>query len=217
MADLYPQPYTTTSPVLANYSYTDIANGTGVITLYPCMADDTISTEELFLTEKITTPHKQTKVISGNTTTEADVDYNFDLTPFNITKTAAGTAIITFSHKRTSGGTTWHVSSRLMIAVKIIKWDGTTETLLGSKMLYDYPSSTIDTDMHNATMLIPLDLTTFAVGDILRLQFTANATGDNGYSPGITIGIDPTAVDTGSFTSPYTTQTKLNIPFRLDL
>ena len=70
---------------IASYSYTDIAEGTGVVSFYGAETyDTTASTKYILTTNSIISNNPEIISPNGN--------YDFDLTPFNMPKTIKGTA-----------------------------------------------------------------------------------------------------------------------------
>lgn len=114
MALLSKQPFTTASPLLANFDYNDIENGIGYSKFYAVKYSTSAGTSHFLST-----------VLFGNKTyTSGGV--NVDSSPLNITRTVKGKALVT--------GTTSAGSSSGTFTCTISKIDGITSavTSLGS-------------------------------------------------------------------------------------
>ena len=203
--------FSTASPVLASFDFTDIANGVGFESYY-CFVSETNTGEALGLTPQIIRSAINqidlTLATSPNT-----IFKDFDLSQFNIPRTIKGTAIIT-------GSLTWDRSDanqRGFLTVGLYKWDGSTETLLASDRTIEYGN--LDQD-DNYLLLLDVPETVFATGEILRLKFTATVTGTTGTPSSFSIGTDPTDRDGGTLkpaSEDVTTVTRVDTPFKLDL
>jgi hypothetical protein len=189
---------------IASYNYTDIAEGTGVVSFYGAQTYDTTATTKYILTtESITSNNPEILNPSGV--------YSFNVTAFNMPKTIKGTAYLSFGrYMNAIGGTIYTVDAKLQ------KDSGGTVTDC---------SNTFRSDSLNANgiwkmslMAIPLTQTHFKKGDILRLYLTINGPGNGEWA----FGCDPTGRSgtyiTSALTAPsMTTKMTLNVPFKLDL
>lgn len=215
---LVPQVYPTgTERATANYNWTDIADGTGVVIFYG--ASDTDGDQFL-----------QTQVIYSNgievggTAVASGESFNvdFDLTAFNTPKTVKGTAYIEYGHYGAKVNRTGATNMNAYVTFTLYKFDGTTETQIGTNNTY----VTFDATPVKRTFCMTLDLTetSFKAGDILRLTAVGTITGGGGGAETgrVVIGSDPKNRDgtyiTPSSDSPATiTQLILNLPFVIDL
>lgn len=186
------QPFTTASQAIASYNYTDIREGVGYQDYY-LIESETSGGKDYHLTPRTDYSNSATKTSTG----ALDIDY--DLSPFVLPQRMDGTALISLAVHGTS-------SANPTFTVELYKWDGATETQIGSTVTYA-PTLTA------ARMLyfpITLSNVNFAVGESLRLRVAQTATGvSTGW------GQDPAGRTDGSFT--ITTTSKLSIPFKLDL
>ncbi len=192
--------FTTASPVIATYDFTDIAEGTGVVKFYLFETEITGGAVDYHLGTAVV--YSSTLMIGGS---YADLDY--DLTQFNIPKTIGGTAIINMPWHIFPGGTTM----TLTLVCKLKKNDVVIATVTS-------PTASVaggEAETGNVwcfPMTIPQ--THFAAGDVLRLTIEATSTGGSGGSQLASYGIDPVS---RSFLSQTVTQSSINIPFRLDV
>ena len=212
-----PQPFTTASPVVASFDYSDIAEGTGTNDYYLFSTlDDTaidyhISKDQTKRSSNI----EYSQTVGSGGSNSAD----YDLSIFNLPQTIEGTAYISGSAgiEYVSGATP---NKTLVITCKIRKWDGTTETEIASN------SSTTFVGVANSNpvyfnYLFPITIpnTFFAKGETLRVSIDTLWTADGGGAWTYHYGTDPTNRD-GSFltaTADTTTITKVSIPFDLNL
>jgi len=206
---------------VASYSYTDVAEGTGVtvFNLVGATGDNILTTQTVYA-DKI----EEESAVTDTTSAYVKIfDVDYDLSAFNMPKTIEGTGLLNFSQYGKGSGdeTSWWYFT---IVVK--KYDGSTETTIGT-----VNSSTLSaTGVHTTTNLellpITLSQTHFAIGDILRVTVEGYIKDTDWISGGrntlkIGIGQDPMNRD-GSYLIPSTntgeiTLNKIYIPFKLDL
>lgn len=210
-------------PILINYTWTDVADGTGVISFkgyvtetsgaltYHLGTADYYSDEDYI--EAVYTTSSQTFTKAG--------DDDFDLTSFNNPRTIKGTAIVNFtgwvsvSRDGLSNGYAYFI-------LKVRKWDGTTETEIAN-----VTTETIETNLLagiNEVFCVPITLseTSFKKGETLRLTIETwlrNDTGSGDSTAG-GYGHDPQNRD-GTYISPSTddpasiTKLDFNCPFEV--
>ena len=193
MVDLAPQPFTTASAALVNYDATDVSNGTGYEDYYLIESEDSGGVD-YHLTPNADFSNSVTLNVSAGSS-----DQDFDLTAFIIPRTINGDVRLSIPIFNDGGNS--------VTTAYLYKYDGSTETQLGS-------SITI-TKVGNPTtmlyMIMPIDNETIPAGEVLRLRLVmAYAGGGTGRW-----GIDPANRTHSSLT--ITTQSKLSIPYKLDL
>lgn len=195
MVDKYPQPYTTAPPALVSYDYTDIATSIGIQTFYLIESEDS-GGKDYHLTQK--TDYSSSAVLQNSVGANSDLDY--DTTPFQTPQTVRGTASLSLP--------IWcHADDSMAFTVQLKKWDGSSETNLSSAV-------TLTATQDGERMLffqMPLTETLLKTGDVLRLSVAADETGSNNCK----YGQDPAGRTHAQLTT--TTQSKLNVPFKLDL
>lgn len=200
--------FSTASPILANYSYTDIAEGTGVQKFY-LFSSENNATKDYHLSSSVF--YSRDTVRQATT---ANLDDDYDLSPFNLPKTIKGTAVIILPYSiETSVG-----PGTMYVICKIRKWDGTTETEIASAQsdTITCPDNEGVSGIWNFPITVPETL--FAAGETLRLTVELYITAghaDNRYA----YGIDPknratTLAPAAAFVA---TDGNILIPFKLDL
>lgn len=160
--------HTTTSPVLTSFNFTDIADGTGVITLY---AGGTLDpTNQYFLTQN----QVRTVLVTTSQDSTGSTDVDFDLTAFNATRTPKGTATI----EANLNITTYSGTLAARLGARLYHWDGSTETAISA--FVDSADKT-DAITHGVFLLLPItNEKVFKIGDTLRLKMTiTNEDGGN--------------------------------------
>lgn len=203
---------------VASYSYTDLAEGTGVTMFYllATNGDNILSQNQIYsdVIELNSGSHALTNTFVKN----QDVDY--DLTAFNAPRTVKGTAYMNFTYHIYKSG------SQIVTAywtIKVRKWDGVTETEIGNASTPEINSSVTGEAYDLTALAIPLTQTHFAIGDVLRVTvegYDKEAAADS--TNNLIIGQDPMNRD-GTYIIPSTddpvsiTQTKIWIPFKLNL
>ena len=156
-----------------SYNFIDIADGTGIVTLYGYHWIDN-STEKYGLSANaIRSNYIYTKATCDNSVTaEKEMDLDFDLAPFNLPQNLEGTARINLSFGAGSVSTA-NTSSRVYAIVKIRKWDGSTETEIASGQSETDDLGNIDGvgffDYRTVNIQITVPLTHFQIGEQLRV------------------------------------------------
>lgn len=191
MVDPYPQPYTTASPVLVNYNWADVQSGVGYRVYYLIESEDDTGTDYHLTTQ---TDYSNSVSVTVNAST---FDEDFDLTMFALPQELEGTALISLPIKVGSG-------TSPEITVELYKWDGSSETIIGSAVVFDTAADTAKMLYFN----YDIPYTHFSVGDVLRLRLKiVQSSAVTAY-----VGIDP-ANRTDSNLS-ITTTSKISIPYR---
>ena len=166
--------FTTTSPVIATFQAQDLEEGTGKQIYFGISSNDGTVDYHL-ISNAVYSSQKHTRG-SGTATFSMD----FDLGPFNLPRTAKGTAYFSAGLHESTGGNS-------SLAVQVKKWDGSSETNISSKIT----SATLTGNGGAAATMvfleIPLTQTDFEVGDVLRLTVdlihTSASTGTVGHDP----------------------------------
>jgi hypothetical protein len=186
------------------YDFVDFAQGIGYKRFWGCGWYDSADAKQYFLTTQQVGAHEQ-NMHSGTIAT--DIDLDFDVT-FNIPIIVeAATALLQFFWTHGGGNDT-----SCTVYVKHVR--GATETTLGS-----VESQTLGAGAAQRRYTFPITLTRkfFAIGDILRLNFTWTV--DTGAGGSNKIHYDPSNRETFAETSEgYTVNTDLSLwmPFKLE-
>lgn len=198
------------SPI-ATYNYTDVAEGTGIITFYAAANTVSGGVIDYFLTTDST--------LRSDPITGTAASYDFDLSAFNLPRTIKGTGVITgsFCVESESGNAGVYASGS--ITVSVIKYDGSTETVIGtaySNEIKQQGGTVGASTTEHYCLPLSLTKTHFKKGEILRVSIDMNKSGTyGGESFKWHIGHDPADRDEDEMTD--NTITKVNIPFDLDL
>jgi hypothetical protein len=145
---------------LANYSYEDLAEGTGKV-IYYGISSETSAAVDYHLVSSALYSSEISKDVTSNGTTTLD----FDLAPFNLPRTAKGTAYF-------SAGGVAGASATTTLKVQVKKWDGSSETNISSEIT----TPTLSNAQDMFLLELPLTQTHFSKGDILRLTVKLVAT-----------------------------------------
>ena len=213
--------FKTASQAIASFSFTDIAEGTGVQIFFGYTSelvggvDEHLTTKSSIFSKKIET----TFVQSADTNDVKRIDLDFDLSAFNFPKTIDGTGF--FSTGMAISGAA-NAGLNFYLIVRIRKWDGTTETEIASAESNHINSSGTIKTIANMSIIIPK--THFASGETLRVtvegwvqsRVTPAGTGT------VAIGHDPkngdaTVLVPSTDAPRTTTQMVIHIPFRIEL
>ena len=139
--------FTTASPIVASYNYTDVANGLGYELFYGVAYKDSVGEKQMLSPLLV----DQDGEVLGSST--------LDGSSFNTSKTVKGTAVLN-GLKLTNG----------TVTAKLQHYDGSTATDISSAII----TSTI-TNGNTFTMLLPLTEKLFRAGDNIRLILTLSA------------------------------------------
>lgn len=205
-----PQTYTTGAKAVASYNFSDIDEGTGIVT-YKAYSSEKNSGEQYGLTTTDVFSHLVSS--SGSVASSATYDIDFDTGVQNFPRIIKGTATVTVTWKVTNSSG----SNSNFIFAKLRKWDGTTETELAesSGAIIDSASGLVRTTNLKIT---PIEITKILQDEQIRL--TVGVTGVTaGNSPRAHIAHDPQNRDddyfsTGNFD---TTTLKFDCPFKIEI
>lgn len=184
---------------VASYSWTDISEGTGIVNFYGYSSRNN-TTITYRLTQSL--PESENDTLVDQNGQINFNDYDFDLTPFNAPRKLKGQAMVTGSYSWIEG----LADREAYLTATLKKWDGSTETDIGSSRTQTLTATTPETGF---TFCFDLTPTSFAIGDVLRLTITVGnsaGTADNGNKSVWTINTNPTDK-----------QLKLSVPFNIDL
>ena len=187
------KPFTTASPVLANYNYTDIATGTGLEKFYLSQTKTTTETTYDLIKESFYSSN--INISSGN--------YSFDMSPITLPRTVVGTAYIILHYYTGSGASGGITASLYKVGID------DTETLIGTEEPH------INTDSKKtgtAVAKIEVSENVISYGEKLRLKIESDAriyTNPLNESWGWSYGVDSGTYDYSD--------SNVIIPFKLDL
>ncbi len=183
------QPFTTASPILTSFNFTDIAEGTGIINFYLSHY------KEVTTSFPIMVQNAETYSSSGDRNLSNGVDIDFDLTPFNLSKTIIGVTNISLWVKSTNPAPT--------ITFTLRRVSGGVETTMGSTTM-----AVLGLTAQFLARIVIADRVNFKKGDFIRLSMQKN------NATICFIGTDPTNGATSNFIVGRT-RTTIAIPFDL--
>jgi len=194
---------------LTNYSYADIATGTGYQTYYAGACYHTAAAIVYALSDIIF----YSNPIASSNAASLDIDFDFLVNrPLNISGNAIINIPISINYSNPDPSGTWTITP----TAKIRKWDGTTETDIASQEGYTHTGVYYDagTSYGYATIKLVVPLTHFKRGDYIRLTILVTGTAPTKQS--VSLAHDPMARTTGWDTS-GTNPSKLSIqlPFKI--
>ena len=198
------------SAAIASYSYTDIAEGTGIQVFYGAITTDSGGQDEILTSQVLYSDEISTSADNnaGGGTYGKKIDLDFDLPAFNMPQNLLGTATFSVSWALTdpSVGT-----AHAYFIFKIRKWDGTTETDIATVQ-----TETLQWDDGEKTSLldVAVPLTQFKKGETLRVTVEGWAESSDVSDGTITLAHDPKARTVGTMT---TSVLQMNIPFKLKI
>jgi len=214
------QPYQHQPSAIASYSYTDLAEGTGIVKYFAYQEEDNLGLGYKMGTSQIYSGGGSELSGGSATNTFSKVkDVDFDLTTYNAPNTIRGTATINACIASNANG---GYSSFTYVIFGIMKYSGTTETLLLSGQSPIVAGGNASTTNEIVNVQIPLNKTHFKKGDILRLNAEIWNYVDAGGAGFWSLGVDPMNRD-GTYIIPSTdsptstTKLEVFIPYDLDL
>lgn len=211
---------------IASYSFNDIVQGSSVGSFYLLTAKDSTATTTYSLTQQIIDSQESFSTIpSGGALNTKLLDIDFDL---EVKKpvTIKGTVVMAFmaSINATYGGS----GPNVFVIVKFRKWDGITETELGSGKGPSFSCATGTTNYVRQAVSMDVTKTPFAIGDKIRV--TVELWNGNQATVGtFNIYHDPTTrtLIAKNYNGPTAANTpyqygertdfKVNIPFEVDI
>ena len=214
-------------PAIATFNFTDIAEGTGVF-LFKGFTDinDTTIGYNLGGADfySYSTATGVTLADDNNFTKQIDID--FDLSPLNLPRTIKGDVVINLSFATAPGGDGGSTDTSLVYVIaKLRKWDGSTETELGSAQTQTLTGNSFLTQVAKTTLVkFNVSRTHFRKGETIRLTLegwgkVAVGTRPSGSHSTMTISHDPkdrNIIDTGTVDADAS-KLDLYIPFELGL
>lgn len=212
--------FTTQSPVIASFSFTDIADGTGVISFNGAKSVTSAGDGYILTTQSIFSNDIETAsgTVASNNVFVKLLDLDFDAV-LNTPRDLFGTAYINAtSYGQFAAGAGGSHSSKMIF--KIRKWDGSSETEIIS-VETETLTNAIGTGAITKEWLVNVTIpeTHFNIGETIRV--TAELWGRRSVNGSIrgALSHDPVARDTVTFPAndAYTTQLKFNIPFKLPI
>ena len=190
------EPFSTASPVIATFSFSDIADGIGFVSFFMMESYDDSAGNTQELTTLPLYSNRIDAVRTGGTT-----NLDFDSSPFNRTRTVKGTAKFNIGFKATAS------ASNDTIQVRLKKWDGSTETNITAQH-----TVTVITTEGVLAISMPCTETVIRVGEQLRVELIVIVS-----SGSIAWGQDPQNRDGGTITPSVQdsiTSSRINVPFK---
>ena len=168
MASLIPQDFIGAEKILANYSYSDVSDGTGYIIYYGFAHTETTNTSYALTTQS--SMMSSAVFTTGATTTPISkiADIDFDLI-FNRPQRIKGKVRATFVFGAAETGTA-STEGTAYVTIKLRKWDGSTETEIASatSATLTFPAQTATWQKNN----VEIDVSTiaaFKAGETMRV------------------------------------------------
>ena len=209
MAD-FPKPFPTpSSPAIASFNWTDIADNTGIRAFYLAQSTNSVDTEYTLSNSATTSDpklwQKQNQGVSGTKT------LNFDSTGFQNPQEIGGIVRFSFTHgtNNTTGSGTNNVQ------VKLYTYDGSSETQIGASATSPDAYTTADGVIRSNERLLQIEIprTIIQRDEQLRVKVLITYTGAAG-NVWQYLWTDPmnNTLDSGN-----TTAFTVFIPFKIDL
>ena len=198
---------------IASYAYTDIAEGTGIVTFYGLHTKETTTDSYILTQNSGAYSNDQNSTVSTTTGSAIKIlDLDFDTT-FNLPKRIKGTAFVTGTigcNVRNAGTTT------IYFIAKIRKVSDGTETEIANSQS---ESLAVTGSPSVSTLSVKIPITTqanFKKDDILRLTMEIWSGQDGGASTSIFYH-DPLGRDDATLDADDTSKLIFYVPFVLDL
>lgn len=193
--------FTTSSPVVASYNYSELQSGIFYHTFYPLETVDASAGYSLIDNTIIYSEVKDTRQINTGVTT-----LTFDTSGFNIPRTVKGTAYCNIGEQH-------DLSSTGSVSARLYKYDGSSATAITAAHSRDCSS----TGTRILSFEMPCTETLIAEGEQLRLVIVMTV--GAGAGTWIAVGHDPKNQD-GTYLTPSSedviTSSRINVPFKFD-
>lgn len=194
--------YRKSSEAAASYDYVDISSGSGYVKYYGFTTTDSGTKLYKLLNRQIVSNNAYTEDTSIVDTTES-LDLDFDTSPFNLPKVINGDVFITIPHDSTGSDGD---NDSGTVTVTLYKWDGTTETSLGTETTGAF---TPTRNREESTFKINVSNKLIKKGEMIRLNVIYAGTEQGTGTMQIRIHHDPLE----STDNPLT----MDVPFKVDL
>lgn len=198
---------------LANYSYADIASGTGYIRFYLSQINNSTGVAYLLRDTVLDTYKDAIEGSSVTDTTDDSIDVDFFTPSFNVPRIVGGTLYASIRTKNSGSGDV----DTYKIQFAISKYDGTTTTAIVSGESGTYN----DFNSNSVVFSFSIPNTQLHVGEQLKVNIKANVNEQGTGTAFMVIGTSPTAEDytiTGGAAGTITAcLSYIDIPFRIDL
>lgn len=201
--------------VIASYNYTDIVEGTGIVSFYLA---DTIDLK-ILTTNAIYSQVGESNASAGNDSPFVKVlDVDFDAT-FNLPKIIKGTAYFNIPFELSSASVSMKYG---YLIVRVRKWDGTTETEIASNQGQTLNKDGTAEVCNMESIDVEIPQTHFKKGETLRITIEGWGYANGGTGSAVLrIGHDPqdqSRLDT-YFDTPAVIPAiaRAHIPFKIDL
>lgn len=202
MTNLLPQNFPTLAPAaIASYDYIDLASGLGVVNF----KGFTTRVSGASVSYALGTNDVYSDTVGRYTSGALQATMVFDSSPFNLPRTADGTAYVSLG---VAGKATATMSGGCVIQ----KWNGTTATAISSPVMSQSYTASAGYLSHMFLLPLPLTQTRIAKGEQLRLivYFFADEESEMGHDPQ---GRDGLVVSGAN----VTTKLNLYMPFKTDV
>ena len=220
------QPFTTTSPAIVSFNFTDIASGTGYVNFFASKDHSAFFLSEQILFSSVAATQASVDVSS---TYAAKFDEDFDVT-FVIPRTIKGDVLASIPVSVDSAGA-GSPSVFYRVTVTIIHFDGSTETQLAQSVTGDIRTDeavgafggpiTLDKDQVQ-TLKLAVAIKHFKANETLRINVKVETKGDDSNAGAtVAIGHDPQGRlmpnDDGFKNLEVTSVMKFAVPFNIDI
>ena len=210
-----PQKFRKSADILANYDFTDIASGTGYTTFYG-MAVVVNTTDNFILSPNPLESRHPNQAIGENGFASALADLDFDIS-FNNPRRIKGDFLttVTYGAKNSSGTTS------VYLKIKIVHYDGSTETIIGTQQQTETHNHTGGANRTGIRSTLTFDVDKhFKKGETLRVSVELWGNGGSGsscefYHDGANraTNITEDVLTNANASSNF----KVNVPFRVDI
>jgi len=208
------QPFTTASPILANYNWQDIEGGTGYITFYCGNTNNETDETKYTLSTHQTLSHVQGMGAYNRHDLPPDNGVistaNYDI-KMNKNMTINGDVLIDNHIKMLENNS--NGSSTGYVTFSLIDYDGTTETVLATADT-EHQNLTDESYEQKSTLSFNIDNKVIVRGHYLRLKVELSIyNGENGYMY-VWLAASPLGLEYAGMTD--NTELKVNIPFDIE-
>ncbi len=217
------KPFQHQPSAIASYSFTDIADRTGVVSFNLAQTSTSAGNKQILTTQVIysgasasnETPMEISDSNTGTTFTER-IDKDFDLTSFNSPVTIRGTSTLNLSFRQSAGS--FDGQSYIIAKIRKVPLVGAEIEIASAQTITTLNApSAVKNYWHAIPIIIPL--TSFKKGEIFRLTIGVWSKVASSGTIICAFGTDPKARDgpNVNVANDLTTNSTFDLPFNIDL
>jgi hypothetical protein len=202
-------------PSIASYNWTDVSEGTGIVKYYLFHTQEETTDQYGLTTQTLYSNYPTTAATANNTSFTKELDLDFDLV-FNKPQIVKGYGWANIFVQTSSTSATG--SADIYVIVKVVHYDGSTETILDSVRGDTKEDRGVSGSTKRYHWGLKFDLTSgqnYKKGDTLRITVEVWVKMVAGEDTLVSLTHDP--INSGGDVDNYPSSSTVLIPYNLDL